>query len=135
MTEQPGARGAPPPSLEDLDPSLRDPDAQKWMDRHIDELRKSVSERRLRYQVLWIGVAAGLVLYAIGYWLKASFSAGVLGLLADLVYTLGFSLWTGVVVVVMVEIIPSAKERQITRSLDAYEAYVRAGRRPSSDSG
>jgi len=47
------------------------------------------------------------------------------GFLADLLYTLGFALWTGVVVVVVVEIIPRAKERQITRALDSYEAVMR----------
>ena len=47
-------------------------------------------------------------------------------LLADLLYTLGFAMWTGVVVVLMVEIIPRVKERQIIRALDAYEAAVRS---------
>jgi hypothetical protein len=103
------------------------------MGQHLDELRKSVSEQRLRYQILWTGLAAGLVAYAIGYLLKSSWTAGLLGLLADLLYTFGWALWTGVVVVAMVEIIPRAKERQITRALDTYEAAVREKARATGE--
>jgi hypothetical protein len=35
------------------------------------------------------------------------------------------TLWTGVVVALFVEIIPRAKQRQITQALDAYEAALR----------
>ena len=46
---------------------------------------------------------------ASGYLLKATVSTEPLALLADLLYALGYSLWTGVVVVLLVEIIPIAK--------------------------
>ena len=46
-------------------------------------------------------------------------------LVADLLYALGWSLWTGVVVVFFVQIWPEAKRRQLKRSLDAYEAALR----------
>ena len=42
--------------------------------------------------------------------------------MADLLYTFGFALWTAAVVVVLVEIIPEAKRRQVRRALEAYEA-------------
>jgi hypothetical protein len=42
-------------------------------------------------------------------------------LIADLLYALGFSLWTGVVVVVCVQILPEAKRRQYDAALRAYE--------------
>jgi hypothetical protein len=41
-------------------------------------------------------------------------------------YTLGWALWSGVVVVALVEIIPAAKDRQISRALDVYEAALRS---------
>ncbi len=44
---------------------------------------------------------------------------------ADLLYALGWALWTGVVVVVFVQIIPEVKRRQMKRALDAYEAALR----------
>jgi hypothetical protein len=39
-------------------------------------------------------------------------------LMADLLYALGWSLWTGVVVVFFVQIWPEAKRRQLKRSLE-----------------
>jgi hypothetical protein len=48
-----------------------------------------------------------------------------LGLAADLLYALGYALWTGVVLVVFVQVIPEAKRRQFKAVLDAYEAAQR----------
>jgi hypothetical protein len=47
----------------------------------------------------------------------------------DLVYALGYALWTGVVVVLFVQVVPEAKRRQIFQALDAYDAarWARAG--------
>ena len=45
-------------------------------------------------------------------------------LLADLLYALGWALWTSVVVVLFVQIWPEAKRRQFKQALDAYEAAV-----------
>ena len=42
-----------------------------------------------------------------------------------MVYTLGFALWTAAIVVVVVEIVPEVKRRQVRRSLEAYEAIRR----------
>ena len=113
-------------ALEEIDPSFRDPEAMKWFGEHVADMRKSVTERRIRNQALWFVLVLGLIGYSAGYLLRASVSGEPWSLLADLLYNLGFALWTGVVVVVVVEIIPRAKERQITRALDAYEAAVRA---------
>ena len=46
-------------------------------------------------------------------------------MLADLLYAMGFALWTGVVVVVFVQVIPEVKRRQIKRALEAYETIRR----------
>ena len=54
-------------------------------------------------------------------------------LVADLLYALGWSLWTGVVVVFFVQIWPEAKRRQLKRWLDAYEAALREQTRAGSD--
>jgi hypothetical protein len=115
------------PSSDTADPRLLDPRVRPWMDEHLAEMRRSVAEHRFRSQILWTGFVGGLAAHIAGYLLRASAPTELLGLLADLLYTLGFALWTGVVVVMMVEIIPKAKERQILRALDAYEAAVRAG--------
>ena len=53
-------------------------------------------------------------------------------LVGDLLYALGWALWTGVVVALFVEIIPKAKQRQIMHALDTYEAALRAKAQPGS---
>ncbi len=55
------------------------------------------------------------------------------GLVANLLYALGWALWTGVVVVVFVEIIPEAKRRQYKQALDAHEAAQRTQAKTGSD--
>jgi hypothetical protein len=44
---------------------------------------------------------------------------------ADLLYALGYALWTGVVVAVFVQVIPDVKRRQFQQAVAAYEAKVR----------
>jgi hypothetical protein len=56
-----------------------------------------------------------------------------LTLLADLLYALGYALWTGVVVVVLVQIVPEVKRRQIKRWVDTYEATRREKARAGVD--
>jgi hypothetical protein len=75
----------------------------------------------------------GLAAHVGGYLLRSSATTEPLGLLADLLYALGWALWTGVVVVVFVQIFPEAKRRQIMRGLDAYEAALRDKARAGSD--
>jgi hypothetical protein len=60
----------------------------------------------------------------VGFLLKTWVTTEPLLLLADLLYALGWALWTGVVVVVFVEIWPEAKKRQYKQALDAYEAAL-----------
>jgi hypothetical protein len=52
---------------------------------------------------------------------------------ADLLYALGWALWTGVIVVIFVQIWPEAKRRQYKQALDAYEAAL--GDQPRAGSG
>jgi hypothetical protein len=55
------------------------------------------------------------------------------GLVADLLYALGFALWTGVVVVLFVQVIPEVERRQFKRWLDDYAATLREKARAGSD--
>ena len=96
-----------------------------WMEEHLTELKHSVSGQRILYESLVIGFVVGLAAHIGGYVLLSSTPSGLLGLLADLLHALGWSLWTGVVVAVFVQIIPEAKRRQIRQALDAYEALRR----------
>jgi len=104
---------------------LTDEDALEWMEEHLSELKQSVYGPRLLYQSLALGFVVGLAAHIGGYFLASSVPGGALGLLADLLLALGWSLWTGVVVAVFVEVIPEVKRRQIKQAVDAYEAMRR----------
>jgi hypothetical protein len=108
-------------------------DELAWFSGHLSELRRSVSERRFRRQTLWSGLAIGLAVHVAGFLLKSSATGEPIGVVADLLYTFGWALWTGIVVVAVVEIIPAAKERQISRALDVYEAALRSRTRANED--
>ena len=95
-----------------------------WVREHMTQLRESVSGQRIALQSLGIGLVLGLAAYVGGYALKVSATTEPWKLVADLLYALGWALWTGVVVALFVEIIPRAKQRQIKRALDAYEAAL-----------
>jgi hypothetical protein len=118
MTEGQESKGVPP--------MFTDERVLAWMEEHVTELRQSVSGQRILYVSLVISFVVGLAAHVGGYALLSSLPRGLLGLLADLLHALGWSLWTGVVVVVFVQVIPEAKRRQIRRALDAYEALRRA---------
>jgi hypothetical protein len=95
-----------------------------WAREHMTQLRQSVSGQRIVLGSLLIGLVLGLAAYVGGYALKASVTTEPLKLVADLLYALGWALWTGVVVALFVEVIPRAKQRQIKRALNAYEAAL-----------
>jgi hypothetical protein len=134
MTGEPGARDAPPASTdEELGPWVRDPQILAWADEHLPQLRQSVSERRFLRRTLLIGFLVGLAAHVSGFLLKSSVTTEPLLLVGDLLYTLGWALWTGVVVVVFFQIVPEAKTRQIKRSVDALEAALRDQARAGSD--
>ena len=103
-----------PLSDTELDPDLlNDPEVQAWFEKHLADLRQDAYGPRILYSVLAAAFAVGLAAYVAGYLLKSTATTEPLGLLADLLYTFGFALWTAAVVVVLVEIIPEAKRRQI----------------------
>jgi len=110
-----------------------------WVAEHLTELRRDVSEPRLLYTSLAVAFVVGLAAHVGGYLLKVSVTTPLVGLGADLLYALGWALWTGAVVVVFVQIFPEAKRRQIARALAAYEAAqrdrARAGTAPASGHG
>ena len=134
MSGERGARGAPHPLTdEELDPRLHSPDALAWMGKHLPELRRSAYGQRLVYQSLGIAFVVGLAAHVGGYLLRSSATTEPLGLLADLLYGLGYALWTGVVVVLFVQVVPEVKRRQIKRWLEAYEAALRDQARAGSD--
>jgi Tfp pilus assembly protein PilN len=136
MTGGSGANGAPHPFTDKaraLGIDVDDPGALAWMEEHLSEFRQQASGQRPLYWILGIGVVVGLAAHVGGFLLRSSATTEPLELVADLLYSLGFALWTGVVVVLFVQIWPEAKRRQLARWLDAYEAALRENARAGGD--
>ena len=95
-----------------------------WVGENLTLVRRSAFGQRILYWSLGIGFVVGLAAQVGGFLLKSSATTEPLLLVADLLYALGWSLWTGAVVVVFVQIYPETKRRQYKQALDAYEAAV-----------
>ena len=106
-----------------------------WVRENLTEVRRTAAGERPVYWVLGLGLVLGLVVYVGGYLITTSTTTEPLGLIGDVLYALGYALWTGVVVAVFLQIIPEAKRRQYKRALDAYEAASRevGGAAPSHE--
>ena len=137
MTGEPGATGAQRP-LADEGAQGRDILGLREQERdallagvgeNLTLARRSAFGQRILYWTLGIGLVVGLAAHAGGFLLKSSATTEPLLLVADLLYALGGVLWTGVVLVVFVQIYPETKKRQFKQALEAYEAAMgdRAG--------
>ncbi len=113
------------PPDEEISALMDDPEARDWFEEHLTVMRQDAYGQRILYFTLAATFVLGLVAYVAGYLLRSTTPTEPLGLLADMTYTLGFALWTAAVVVVLIEVIPEAKRRQIRRYVEAYEAVRR----------
>jgi hypothetical protein len=135
MTEGSAAKDDPHPFTDEaraLGIDVDDPGALAWMQAHLPELRQQASGQRPMYWILGIGFVVGLAVHVGGFLLKTSATTEPLLLVADLLYALGWALWTSVIVLVFVQIWPEVKRRQLKRWLDAYEAALREKARVGS---
>jgi len=134
MTGEPEAKGAPRPLADEgaqgqdgLGLGERERDATlAWVGENLTLVRRSASGQRVLYWSLGIGFVVGLAAHVGGFLLKTPTTTEPLLLLADLLYALGWALWTGVVLVLFVQVYPEAKKRQYKQALDAYEAAAPA---------
>ena len=138
MTGEPAATGAPHPSTDERAQGqdalgLGEREMLAWVGEHLTLVRRTASGQRPVYWILGIAFVVGLAAHAGGFLLKTSATTEPLALVADLLYTLGWALWTGAVVAMFVQIWPAAKKRQYKQALDAYEAAV--GRQARAGSG
>jgi tetratricopeptide (TPR) repeat protein len=130
MTGEPGAKGAPRPFTDEraqgqdvLGLGERERDALlDWVGENLTLVRRSASGQRILYWSLGIGFVVGLAAHVGGFLLKTWETTEPLLVLADLLYTLGWALWTGAVVVAFTQLYPETKRRQFKQALDAYEA-------------
>lgn len=130
MTGEPGAKEAPPPLTDEraqgqdvLGLGDRERDALlAWVGENLTLVRRSASGQRTLYSSLGICFVVGVAAHVGGFLLKSWETTEPLSVLADLLYTLGWALWTGAVVVVFIQLYPETKRRQYKQALDAYEA-------------
>src|SRR5262245_23067458 len=80
-----------------------------WVSDHLPEVRASAYGRRSLYWALGVGFVVGFAAYAGGYALRSSVTSEPLAFVGDLLYTLGWALWTGAVVVMFLQVIPEVK--------------------------
>ncbi|HEY7025725.1 MAG TPA: hypothetical protein VH371_12280 [Candidatus Limnocylindrales bacterium] len=99
---------------------------------YLPEIRRSLSDQSILRFYLIVAFVLGLLAQVVGYLLKVNAGADLYGLAVDLLYALGWAMWTGVVVTLFVQVLPEAKRRQIIRGLEAYEASKRDYSRDSS---
>jgi hypothetical protein len=144
MSEGSGAKEIPPTFTDEERGrghellGLGEPERQAvltWVGENLTQVRRSVYDQRLLHWSLGIGVVVGLAAHVGGYALTSWVTTEPLGLFADLLYALGYALWTGVVVVLFVQVFPEAKRRQLKQALDAYEAAQRDHARSARDDG
>ena len=93
---------------------------------NMAELKPWLTGDRLLRRFLTIGFGLGLVAHIGGYLLRSFATTEPFGLLADLLYGLGLSLWTGIVVVLFVQVFPQSTRRDLERVINAYEASMRS---------
>lgn len=103
---------------------LDNPDVRAWYAEHQLDLHRSISGQYFQYWSLGIAFIFGLGAHVGGYLLKSVATAGPLGLFADLLYALGWSVWTGVVSAILIQVIPEVKRRQIKKALDVFESAM-----------
>ena len=125
MTEEPGAAGPSADGQGVLGLGERERDyLLAWVGENLTLVRRSASGQRPMYWVLGTVFVVGLAAHVGGFLLKTSVTTEPLLLVGDLIYTFGWALWTGAVVVVFVQVWPEAKRRQFQQALNAYEAAV-----------
>jgi hypothetical protein len=129
MTEEPGAAGRSTDGRAEGQGVLGLGERERdyllaWVGENLTLVRRSASGQRPMYWVLGTVFVVGLAAHVGGFLLKTSVTTEPLLLVGDLIYTFGWALWTGAVVVVFVQVWPEAKRRQFQQALNAYEAAV-----------
>ena len=113
------------------DPDQLNENEMAWLAAHMPEMRESIRPERILITYLAIALGVGLAAHIGGYLLGQSTTGEPLGLLSELLGSLGMALWTGVVLVVFVQVLPESKRRSSIRWLSTFEARLRERRPPT----
>jgi hypothetical protein len=105
-------------------------DELRWAAQNLPNIRGWIAGRRFLYQAVVIAVIVGLIAHVAGYPLGVSGSREPRGLVADLLSNLGVALWTGAVLVVLVQVLPDYQHRTALRLVEQSEAMRVRNRSP-----
>ncbi len=101
------------------------PEELAWAVDNMPMLRRWLAGQKFLRDALLFVFVLGLAAHVAGYVVISARVGEPWGLVADLLATLGTTLWTGVVLVLFVEIMPAARRRWLSERLDAYETVFR----------
>lgn len=101
----------------------------EYIEKNPEVLTSWLSRDRVLWWSLGTAFVLGLIAHISGYLLKSSATSEPWGLVAELLYALGFALWTGVVVTLFVQVLPDAKMRQLNEALAEYQEWQKERRR------
>jgi hypothetical protein len=104
-----------------------------WVGKHLPEVRRTAVGQRPVYWILGLGFVVGMAAYVGGYALRLSVTTEPLSFCGRPALHARLALWTGVVVVVFLQVLPEAKRRQYKQALDVYEAALRDKARAEGD--
>jgi hypothetical protein len=96
-----------------------------WARGNLPRVRGWVTGQYFLREALISAFVLGLAAHIGGYLLRAAATGEPLRLLADLVATLGTTIWTGVILLFFVEVLPEARRGGAARRLAAYESALR----------
>ena len=100
-------------------------DELRWAAQNLPKIRGWIAGHRFLYQAVVIAVVVGLIAHVAGYLLGVSGSGEPRGLVADLLSNFGVALWTGAVLVVLVQVLPDYQHQTALRLVAQSEALSR----------
>jgi hypothetical protein len=110
-----------------MDPEIRGRPSDEelaYVAEHLPELRGRVAGDEIRFSFLILWSLVGLVANVVGFLWASGATDTLPALLADLLRSLGTALWTGAVVVALIQFLPDYLKRSAVRQLDAYAAAI-----------
>jgi len=106
-----------------------------WVASHLPELRRRLAGNEILYWWIGITVVLGLVANVAGFLWASVASSTADGLGAHLLQSLGAALWTGAVLVLLVQVVPDVQRRAAIRALHRYERDIETRESIERDDG
>lgn len=107
-------------------------DELEWAAANMPRMRRWVSGPFFVREALIYAFVFGLLAHVGGYLLTTIAHGEPLRLIADLLATMGTTIWTGAVLYIFVDVLPQTRRRWAERRLAAYESLLKDQGRTNS---